>query len=135
VPTPSKSNMVSPRMHTIVFALSFLRLHLILSRTQKSGSNFSLAFSQSNTTVVPPPVSAILAPMKPYLVALTATLTDTKLMGRHHKPISSISPLFHGYVQCYPTLLMQRKCNTGQNTNMILQRWQTFLMALITAHC
>ena len=46
-------------MHTIVFILSFLRLHLILSRIQKSEFNFSLAFSQSNTTVVSLLVSAI----------------------------------------------------------------------------
>ena len=122
-------------MHTIVFVLSFLRLHLILSRIQKSKFNFSLAFSQSNTTVVPLLVSAILAPMKLYLVAPTAKLTNTKLMGRHHKPNFSISLLSHGYVQCFPIHSMPRKCNTAHNTNMILQRLQTFLMVLITAHC
>src|SRR5271169_7186690 len=127
--------MVSPRMPTIVFTLFFLRLHLILSRTQKSGFNFSLAFSQSNTTVVPLLVSAILALMKPYLLAPTARLTNTKLMGRHHKPTSSISPLSPDYMQWFPTHLMQRRCNTAQSTNMTLQRSQTFLMALITAHC
>src|SRR5271169_1589110 len=127
--------MVSPRLHTIVFVLSFLRLHLILSRTQRSGFNFFLAFSQSNTTVAPLLVSAILALMKPYLLAPTAKLTDTKLMGRHHKPTSSISPLSPDYVQWFPTHLMQRRCNTAQSTNMTLQRSQTFLMVLITTHC
>ena len=53
VPTPSKSIMVSQMMHTIVFNFSSLRLHLILSRIQKSRSNSSLVFSQSNITVVP----------------------------------------------------------------------------------
>ena len=49
VPTPSKSIMVSQMMHTIVFNFSSLRLHLILSRIQKSRSNSCLVFSQSNS--------------------------------------------------------------------------------------
>jgi len=118
MPTPLKSNMVSPMMPTIVFSLSFLRPPLILSRTQKVGFNFSLAFNQSNTTVVPPPVSAILAPMKPCLPAQVAKLNNTKLMERHHKPPFTIFPLFHDCVQWFLTCLMQLKCNTGQSTNM-----------------
>src|ERR1700678_480792 len=98
VPTPSKSIMVSQMMHTIVFDFFSLRLHLILSRIRKSGSNSPLVFSQSNITVVPPLVYVILAPMKLYLLAPSAKLTDTNLMGRHHKPISIISPLFHDCV-------------------------------------
>ena len=81
VPTPSKSIMVSQMMHTTVFAFSSLRLHLILSRIQKSESNFSLVFSQSDITVVLPLVYVILAPMKLYLLAPSAKLTDTNLMG------------------------------------------------------
>ena len=58
-------------------------LHLILSRTRKSGSNFSLVFSQSNITVVPLLVYVILASMKLYPIAPSAKLTDTNLTGRH----------------------------------------------------
>ena len=134
MPTPSKSIMVSQMMHTTVFALSFLRLNLILSRTRKSGSNFSLVFSQSNTIVVPPLVFAILAFTKPYLPAPTAKPTDTKLMGRHHKHISNISPLSHGCVPCFQTLPMRKKCNTDQSTNMTPPKSRTFLMVLIIAH-
>ena len=103
VPTRSKSIMVSQMMHTIVFAFSSLRLHLILSRIRKSGSNFSLVFSQSDITVVPRLVYVILAPMKLYLLAPSAKLTDTNLTGRHHKLISNISPLFHGCVPWFRT--------------------------------
>src|ERR1700722_16008585 len=134
VPTPSKSIMVSQMMHTIVFALSFLRLNLILSRTWKSAFNFSLAFSQSNITVVLPLVFSTLAPMKPYLLAQAVKLTDTNLMGRHHKHTFNISPLSHGCVPWFPTHRMQLKCNTGQSTNTTLTKSQTFLMVLITAH-
>ena len=87
--------MVSQGMHTLVFDFSFLKLHLIRSRIRKSGSNFSLVFSQFDITVVPPLVYVILAPTKLYLLVPSAKLTDTNLMGRHHKQISIISPLFH----------------------------------------
>ena len=134
VPTPSKLIMVSRTMHTIVFAFSFLRLHLILSRTQKSRSNFSLVFSQSNITVVPPFAYVILAPMKLYLLAPSAKLTDTNVMGRHHKLIFNIFPLFHGYVPWFQTYPMPKECNTGKNTNTTPPRSQIFLMVLITIH-
>ena len=132
MPTPSSSNMVSSIRHTIVFAMSSLRLHLILLRTQKSTFNFSLAFSQFNIIAVTHHVSAILATMKPYPAVLIAKLTDTKLMGRHHKLILSIFPLFHSCVPCSPTHSMLKKCNTGQSTNLTPTR---FLMAPTTTHC
>ena len=135
VPTPSKLIMVSQMMHTIVFAFSFLRLHLILSRTQKSRSNFSLVFSQSNITVVPPLSYVILAPMKLYLLAPSAKLTDTNLMGRHHKLIFNIFPLFHSYMPQFRIHPMPKKeCNTGWNTNTTPPRSQIFSMVLITIH-
>ena len=46
MPTPSKSIMVSQMMHIIAFTFSSLRLHLILSRTQKMDP-ISLWFSAS----------------------------------------------------------------------------------------
>jgi len=134
VPTPSKLIMVSQGMHTLVFDFSSLRLHLILSRIRKSGSNSSLVFSQSNITVVPPLVYVILAPMKLYLLAPSAKLTDTTLMGRHHKHISIISPLFHDCVLWFQTHHMPKKCNTGQSTNTTPPRSQIFLMVPITVH-
>ena len=134
MPTPSKSIMVSQVMHTIVFDLSSLRLHLILSRIQKSGSNFSLVLSQSDITVVPPLVYVILVPMKLYLLAPSAKLTDTNLMGRHHKHIPIISPLSHNCILWFQTHHISRKCNTSQSTNMTLPRSQTFLMMPITIH-
>jgi len=134
VPTPSKLIMVSHMMHTIVFAFSSLRLHLILSRTRKSVSNFSLVFSQSDITVVPPLAYVILATMKLYLLAPSAKLTDTNLMGRHHKLISFIFPLSHGCVPWFRTHPMPEKCNTGRNTNTTPPRSQTFLMVPITVH-
>src|SRR6266446_7767072 len=124
--------MVSQMTHTIVFAFSSLRLHLILSRTQKSGSNFSLVFSQSNITVVPPLAYVILAPMKLYLLAPSAKLTVTNLMGRHHKLFFNIFPLSHGYVPWFRTNPTLKKCNTGRNTNTTPIRSQTFLMVPIT---
>src|ERR1700734_720620 len=126
--------MVSQMTHTIVFAFSSLRLHLILSRTQRSGSNFSLVFSQSDITVVPPLVYVILAPMKLYLLAPSAKLTDTNLIGRLHKPIFNISPLSHGCVPWFQTHPMPKKCNTDQSTNTTPLRSQTFLMVPITVH-
>jgi hypothetical protein len=133
-PTPSKLIMVSQMMHTIVFAFSFLRLHLILSRTRKSGSNFSLVFSQSNITVVPPLAYVILAPTKLYLLAPSAKPTDTNLMGRHHKLFFNIFPLSHGCVPWFRTHPMPKKCNTGRNTNTTPPRPQIFSMVLITVH-
>ena len=121
-------------MHTIVFAFSFLRLHSRLSRTRKSGSNFSLVFSQSNITVVCPRVYAILALTKIYLLAPSAKLTVTNLMGRHHKLFFNIFPLSHGYVPWFRTNPMLKKCNTGRNTNTTPLRSQTFLMVPITVH-
>jgi hypothetical protein len=134
VPTPSKSIMVSQGMHTLVFNLSPLRLHLILSRIWKSRFNFSLAFSQSNITVVPPLVYAILAPIKLYLLAPSAKLTNKTLMGRHHKHIFIISPLSHDCVLWFQTHHMPKKCNTGQSTNTTPPRSQIFLMVPITVH-
>jgi hypothetical protein len=134
VPTPSKSIMVSQTMHTIAFVLSSLRLHLILSRIQKSGFNFSLVFSQSNITVVLPLVYVIPAPMKLYLRAPSAKLIGTNLTGRHHKHIFSISPLSHGCVPWFRTHPMPKKCNIGQSTNTTPPRSQTFLMVHITVH-
>ena len=134
VHTPSKSNMVSQMMHTIVFAFSTLRLHLILSRTQKSGSNFSLVFSQSNITVVPPLVYVIPAPMKLYLLAPSAKLIDTNLMERRRKLIFNISPLSHGCVPWFRTRHMPKKCNTDQSTNITPPRSQIFLTVPITVH-
>src|SRR6202789_4702935 len=101
MPTPSKSIMVSQGMHILVFDFSSLKLHLICSRIQKSGSNSSLVFSQSDITVVAPLVYVILAPTKLYLLVPSAKLTDTNLMGRHHKQISIISPLFPDGVLCF----------------------------------
>ena len=118
VPTPLKSIMVSQMMHTPVFNFSSLKLHLIRSRIQKSGSNSSLVFSQSDTTVVPPLVYVILAPMRPYLLVPSAKLTDTDLMGRHHKQIFIISPSSHDCVLWFQTHHMPKKCNTCQSTNM-----------------
>ena len=134
VPTPSKLIMVSQGMHTLVFDFSSLRLHLILSRIRKSGSNSSLVFSQSNITVVPPLVYVILAPIKLYLLAPSAKLTDTNLMGRHHKHIFIISPLSHDCVLWFRTQHMPKKCNTGQSTNTTPLRSQTFSMVPITVH-
>ena len=134
VPTPSKSIMVSQMMHTIVFNFSTLRLHLILSRIQKSGSNSSLVFSQFNITVVPPLVYVILAPMKLYLLAPSAKLTNTNLMERHHKHIFIISPLSHDCMLWFQTHHMPKKCNTSHSTNTTLPRSQTFLMVPITVH-
>ena len=114
--TPSKSIMVSQMMHTIVFYFSSLRLHLILSRIQKSKSNSSLVFSQSDITVVPPLVYVILAAMKLYLLAPSPKLTDTNLMGRHYKHISIISPLSHNCMLWFQAHYMSKKCNTGQST-------------------
>src|ERR1700734_2060209 len=134
VPTPSKSIMVSRMMHTTVFAFSSLKLHLILSRIQKSESNFSLVFSQSDITVVLPLVYVILAPMKLYLLAPSAKLTDTNLMGRHRKLIFNISPLSRNCVPWFQTHPMPKKCNTDQSTNTTPLRSQTFLMVPITVH-
>ena len=134
VPTPSKLIMVSRIMHTTVFAFSSLRRHLILSRTQKSGSNFSPVSSQSNITAVLPHAYVILAPMKLYLLAPSAKPTDTNLMGRHHRLISTIFPLSHGCVPWFRMHPMPKKCNTGRNTNTTPPRSQTFLMVLIIAH-
>ena len=134
VPTPSKLIMVSQKMHTIAFAFSFLRLHFILSRTQKSRFNFSLVFNQFNITVVPPLAYVILAPMKLYLLAPSVKLIDTNLMGRHRKLIFITFLLFHGCVPWFRTHPTPKKCNTGQNTNMTPPRSQTFLMVPITVH-
>ena len=134
VPTSSKSIMVSQGMHTLVFDFSSLKLHLIRSRIQKSGSNSSLVFSQSDITVVPHLVYVILAPTKLYLLVPSAKLTDTNLMGRHHKQISIISPLFHDCVLWFRTHHMLKKCNTGQSTNTTPPRSQIFLMVPITVH-
>ena len=134
VPTPSKSIMVSQMMHITVFAFSSLRLHLILSRIQKSESNFSLVFSQSDITVVLPLVYVILAPMKLYLLAPSAKLIDTNLMGRRHKLIFSIFLLSLGCVPWFQTLPMPKKCSTVQNTNTTPPRSLIFLMVLITVH-
>ena len=134
VPTPSKWIMVSRMTHTIVFAFSSLRLHSILSRTRKSGSNFSLVFSQSNITVVPPLAYVILAPMKLYLLAPSAKPTVTNLMGRHHKLFFNIFPLSHGCVPWFRIHPMPKKCNTVRNTNTIPPRSQTFLMVPIRVH-
>ena len=117
----------------MLFGLSFLRLHWILSRTLKSRSNSSLAFSQSSCVVVLCPVSAILALMRTYLVVLTAKLTDTKLMERHHRHTFNISPLSYGCVPWFPT--HQKKCSINHSTNMTLQKSQIFLMVPITTHC
>lgn len=133
-PTPSKLIMVSRMMRTIVFAFFFLRPHLILSRTRKSGSNFSPVFSQSNITVVPPLAYVILAPMKLYLLAPSAKPTDTNLMGRHHKLIFNIFPLSHGCVPWFRTYPTPKECDTGRNTNTTLRRSQIFSMVLITVH-
>jgi hypothetical protein len=134
MPTPSKSIMVSQGMHTLVFDFSSLRLYLILSRIWKSGSNSSLVFSQSNITVVPPLVYVILAPMKLYLLAPSAKLTDTTLMRRHHKHIFIISPLSHDCVLWFQIHHMPKKCNTSQSTNMTPPRSQIFLMVPFTIH-
>ena len=134
VPTPSRLIMVSWMMHTIVFTFSFLMLYLILSRTWKSGSNFSFVFSQSNIIVVLPLVFVILAPMKLYLLALSANLTNINLMGRHHKLIFNIFPLSHGCVPWFQTYPTSEKCNTGQNTNTTSPRSEIFLMVPITMH-
>ena len=134
VPTPSKLITVSQMMHTTVFAFSSLRPHLILSRTQKSGSNFSLVFSQSNITVVPPLAYVIPAPMKLYLLVPSAKLINTNLMGRHHKLIFNTFPLSHGYRPWFRTHPTPKRCNTGQNTNTTPPRSQTFLTAPITVH-
>ena len=109
VPTPSKSIMVSQGMHILVFDFSSLKLYLICSGIQKSGSNFSLVFSQSDITVVAPLVYVILAPMKLYLLVPSAKLTDTNLMGRHHKHIFIISPLSHDCVLWFRTHHMPKK--------------------------
>src|ERR1700679_502734 len=124
--TPSKSIMVSQMMRTIVFAFSSLRLHLILSRTQKSESNFSPVFSQSDMTVVPLLAYVILAPMKLYLLAPSAKLTDTNLMGRHRKLIFNIFPLSRDCVPWFQTHPMPKKCNTDQSTNTTPLRSQIF---------
>jgi Transposase family tnp2 len=134
MPTHSKSIMVSQMMHTPVFNFSSLRLHLILSRIQKSESNSYLVFSQSNITVVPPLVYVILATMKLYLLAPSAKLTDKNLMERHHKHISSIFPLSHDCVLWFQTHHMPKRCNTSQSTNMTPPRSQTFLIMPITIH-
>ena len=133
-PTPSRLIIVSRMTHTIVFAFSFLRLHSILSRTWKSGSNFSLVFSQSNITVVLPLAFVILAPMKLSLLAPSANLTDKNLMRRHHKLIFNIFPLSHGCVPWFRTYPTSERCNTGQNTNMTPPRSEIFLMVPITVH-
>lgn len=132
--TPSKSITVSQMMHTIVFAFSSLRLHLILSRTRKSGSSFYLVFSQSNITVVLPLAYVILALMKLYLLAPIAIPTDINLMGRHNKPFLIISLLFRGCAPWFRTHPMPKKCSTGRSTNMTQARSQTFLMVPITVH-
>ena len=132
--TPSRLIMVSRMMHTIVFAFFFLRLHLILLRTQKSGSNFSLVFSQSSITVVPPLAYVIPVPTKIYLLAPSAKLTDTNQMGRHHKLISSTFPLSHDCIPWFRTQPMPKKCNTSLSTNTTPPRSQTFLMVPITVH-
>jgi hypothetical protein len=134
VPTPSKSIMVSQMIHTPVFDFSSLKLHLICSRIQKSGSNSSLVFSQSDITVVSPLAYVILAPMKLYLLVPSTKLTDTNLMGRHHKQISIISPSSHDCVLWFQTHHMPKKCNTGQSTNMTPPKSQTLLMVPITIH-
>jgi len=134
VPTPSKSIMVSQGMHTLVFDFSSLKLHLIRSRIQKSGSNSSLVFSQSDITVVPHLVYVILAPTKLYLLVPSAKLTDTNLMERHHKQIFIIFPLSHDCVLWFRTHHMPKKCNTGQSTNTTPPRSQIFLMVPITVH-
>ena len=119
----------------MLFGLSFLGLHWILSRTPKSGSNSSLAFNQSSCIVVLCPVSAILALMRTYLVVLTAKLINTKLMERHHRHTFNISLLSHGCMPWFPTHPMQKKCSINQSTNMTLQKSQIFLMVPLTAHC
>ena len=132
--TRSKSIMVSQMRHTIVFASSSLRLPSILSRIPKSGFNFSLAFSQSSITVVSPLAYVILALTKVYLLAPSAKLTDTYLMGRHHKLIFSTYPLSLDCVPWFQTQSMPKKCNTGRSTNITPPRSQTFSMVPITVH-
>ena len=119
----------------MLFGLSFLRLQWILSRTPKSRSNSSLAFNQSSCIVVLCPVSAILALMRTYLVVLTAKLTNTKLMEKHHRHTFNISLLSHSCMPWFPTHPMQKKCSIDQSTDMTLQKSQIFLMVPITAHC
>src|ERR1700728_4879005 len=126
--------MVSRTMHTIVFAFSFLGRPLILSRTRKRESDFSLVFSQSNITVVPPLVYAILAPTKLYLLAPSAKPTDTNLMEKNRKLIFIIFLLSHGCVPWFRTPPTPKKCNTGQSTNMTPPRSQTYLTVPIIVH-
>ena len=121
-------------MHTIDFDFSSLRLHLILSIIQKSRSNSSLVFSQSDITVVPPLVYVILAHIKLYLLVPSAKLTSPNLMGRHYKHISIISPLSYNCMLWFQTHHISKKCNTSQSINMMLPRSQTFWMVPITVH-
>jgi hypothetical protein len=133
VPTPLKSIMVLQIMPTPVFNFSFLKLHLICSRIQKSRSDSSLVFSQSDITVVPL-AYVILAPIELYLLVPSAKLTDTNLMGRHHKQISIISSCSMIAFYGFKLIICQKKCNTGQSTNMTPPRSQTFSMVPITVH-
>ena len=134
VPTLSKSIMVSQTMHTIVFAFSCLRLHLKLSGTQKSASNSFLVFSQFNITVALPLVYVILAPMKPYLLAPSAKLTDINLMRRHHSLTFIIFSLFLDCMPWFQIHLMLKKCNTDQSINTILTRSPTYLIVHIIVY-
>ena len=105
-----------------------------LLKTQRSGSNVSLVFSQFDITTVPLLVYVILALTNLYLLAQSAKLIDTNLMGRRHKLIFSIFLLSLGCVPWFQTLRMPKKCSTGQNTNTTPPRSLIFLMVLITIH-
>ena len=119
--------------HTIVFAMSSLRLHLILSRTQKSVFNFSLAFSQFDCC----PLSYI------YYTGHYETLSScVNCKADSYKANEKTLQAYFEYLPFIPQLHAMfsnssyaKKCNTSQSANLIPTRLQIFFDGITTAYC